>query len=69
MFFYGPDFLPLLVPRVGANDPHHTMALNDLALIAYFSYRNSYFHIKPLVTPAVYNRSSVFGPVNYPAPV
>jgi hypothetical protein len=36
--------LTLLVFRVLANHPHHTLAVDDLALVADFLYRCSDFH-------------------------
>jgi hypothetical protein len=41
--------LALLVPRVGTNHPHNTVATNDLAVPADFLNRCSYFHE---ITPA-----------------
>src|SRR3546814_8946675 len=37
--------LPLLLPRVRANDTNHAFALNDLAILAKLFDRRSYFHI------------------------
>jgi hypothetical protein len=36
--------LSLFVFGIRANHPHHTLAVDDLALIANFLYRCSYFH-------------------------
>jgi hypothetical protein len=36
--------LALFVFRVNANHPHHTLAVDDLALVTNFLYRRSYFH-------------------------
>jgi hypothetical protein len=40
------DFLalPLFVFRVDADYPHHTLAVDNLALVTDFFYRCSYFH-------------------------
>jgi hypothetical protein len=38
--------LPLLVPWIDANHPHHTLAPDDLALLATASYRSSYLHLR-----------------------
>src|ERR1017187_1101140 len=37
--------LALFVFRVDADHPHHTLAVDDLALVTDFLYRCSYFHI------------------------
>jgi hypothetical protein len=37
--------LPLLVFRVGADDPNHAAAMDDLAFVANLFYRCSYFHV------------------------
>jgi hypothetical protein len=37
MLFNGPDFLPLFMPRVAADDPHDPVALYNLAFIANLS--------------------------------
>src|SRR5690606_36605927 len=39
-----PLTLPLLVPRVGADDSDHALATDDLAVAADHAYRSSYFH-------------------------
>jgi hypothetical protein len=49
MFFYGPHLLALFVAGVRADDPHNAVALDDLALVAYFPYRYSHFHCVPLI--------------------
>jgi len=49
MFFYGPNFLPLLVTGVRAYNPDHAMSFYDLAFVAYFFYRYSHFHLAPRI--------------------
>jgi hypothetical protein len=41
--------LALFVFRVDTDHPHHTFAVNDLALVTDFLYRRSYFH-KPTLS-------------------
>jgi hypothetical protein len=36
--------LPLLVPRIGADYPHHALAPDNLAIAADLLYRSQYFH-------------------------
>ena len=40
----GRSALPLLVPRVGADDPHHALALDHFAIAANPFNRSQYFH-------------------------
>src|ERR1017187_7638351 len=39
------------MPRVGANDAHHTLPANDLAVAAHLFYRCLYFHGPLLLRP------------------
>ena len=55
MFFNGSHFLALLVPGIRAYNPHDAMSFYDLAFVAYFFYRNSYFHLAPRITRSVYS--------------
>jgi hypothetical protein len=47
-----PLSLPLFVFGVDANHSHHSLAVNDLALVAHFFYRSSDFH---LINPQVFS--------------
>ena len=43
--------LPLLVFRVDANHTHHSLAVNDFALVTHFLYRSPNFHfINPQIS-------------------
>jgi hypothetical protein len=41
--------LALLVPRIGADHTHHTVAADDLALAANLLYGSLYFHDDPWI--------------------
>src|SRR5271170_6906092 len=42
---YFPLSLPLFMLRIGADDPHHTFAVDHFALVAHLFDGRSYFHV------------------------
>jgi len=51
MLFASQSTLPLLVPRIGANDAHHPLPADDFAVAAHLLYRCLYFHGALLLRP------------------
>jgi hypothetical protein len=57
--FNEPSTLALLVARILADHPNHTVTLHNLAVAAHALYRCQYFHLEPLSLAAYFARKMI----------